>query len=113
MMAGFRRPHRDFLVHQQYWDQYPDASEIATAKVRQTLCSFRRSSFSSFAVIPLAAFDPRTWNIVLTLTLTLTLALKLTLTLMLMLQHPVRSPTQPLIAFHPGGFILPNGTSYP
>ena len=59
VMAGFRRPHRDFLVHQQYWDLYPPAAEIATAK------------------------------------------------------FPVRSKSQPLIAFHPAGFKLPNGTSYP
>ena len=32
VMAGFRRPHRDFLVHQQYWDLYPPATDIATAK---------------------------------------------------------------------------------
>ena len=30
VMAGFRRPHRDFLVHKQYWDLYPDASEVCT-----------------------------------------------------------------------------------
>eukprot|EP01052_Picozoa_sp_SAG31_P027559 SAG31_NODE_2589_length_5427_cov_3.886449_1_plen_362_part_10 len=59
VMAGFRRPHRDFLVHQQYWDMYPPATDIATAK------------------------------------------------------YPVRSASQPLIAFHPAGFKLPNGTSYP
>ena len=59
VMAGFRRPHRDFLVHQQYWDLYPPAAEIATAL------------------------------------------------------HPVRDKaTQPLIAFHPAGFTLPNGTGY-
>ena len=31
-MAGFRRPHRDFKVHQKYWDLYPDESKIAIAK---------------------------------------------------------------------------------
>jgi hypothetical protein len=51
--------HRDFLVHQTYWDLYPDASQIPTAK------------------------------------------------------HPVRDASQPLIAFHPAGFTLPNGSSYP
>jgi len=51
VMAGFRRPHRDFLVHQRYWDMYPAASEIATAKfpVRsksQPLIAFRKCSRS-------------------------------------------------------------------
>jgi hypothetical protein len=32
-MAGFRRPHRDFYVHQKYWDLYEeDTAEVA--KVR-------------------------------------------------------------------------------
>jgi len=31
VMAGFRRPHRDFFVHQQYWDLYPDEGAMHTA----------------------------------------------------------------------------------
>lgn len=31
VMAGFRRPHRDFFVHQQYWDLYPDQSKMHVA----------------------------------------------------------------------------------
>jgi iduronate 2-sulfatase len=53
------RFHCTAQVHQQYWDLYPDASQVATAK------------------------------------------------------HPVRSSSQPLIAFHGAGFTLPNGTTYP
>jgi hypothetical protein len=34
-MAGFRRPHRDFYVHKQYWDFYPDEAAIEVAKIQQ------------------------------------------------------------------------------
>mmetsp|Transcript_30119 Transcript_30119/g.90213 ORF Transcript_30119/g.90213 Transcript_30119/m.90213 type:complete len:714 (-) Transcript_30119:137-2278(-) len=32
VMAGFRRPHRNWKVHRKYWDLYGDASTFATAK---------------------------------------------------------------------------------
>ena len=28
VMAGFRRPHRDFYVHERFWDMYPDEEAI-------------------------------------------------------------------------------------
>ena len=31
IMAGFRRPHRDFYVHRKYWDLYPPQEQIAVA----------------------------------------------------------------------------------
>ena len=87
VMAGFRRPHRDFLVHQQYWDMY--------------------RKFTSSLPLPLplpvscgAVFD--------TLLVTSADASEIATAV-----HPVRDKSQPLIAFHPAGFVLPNGTNYP
>jgi iduronate 2-sulfatase len=51
VMAGFRRPHRAFQVHQKYWDLYPDSAVFATAKHKtrsesQPLVAFHAASFA-------------------------------------------------------------------
>eukprot|EP00038_Savillea_parva_P014739 m.11964 g.11964 ORF g.11964 m.11964 type:complete len:712 (+) comp2895_c0_seq1:126-2261(+) len=51
VMAGFRRPHRDWEVHRKYWDLYPDASTFATAKIQtrtesQPLVAFHAAGFT-------------------------------------------------------------------
>jgi len=51
VMAGFRRPHRDFEVHKKYWDLYPPASEfkVAVHKTRgasQPQIAFHNAGFT-------------------------------------------------------------------
>ena len=87
------RPHRDFLVHQQYWDLYP-AGAAPLFPPASRLCVQSAIELSPVRALRGCACVRAAEEIETA-------------------KHPTRSASQPLIAFHAAGFTLPNGSNYP